>query len=960
VAYVKKIRAGLVPNASVQTFVGDPGTIFYDPTVGTLYLSDGVNPGGTALVTAGGSGDRLVNGASSFRMLSDGTLTLTHPAEPALHPLSTVLTVQKAAGNYHTISGAYGLSLQATPVPSGYGLNTNTNFVDIFHDGISVNVNNNTWEFNNSGALTFPQGTTIATADETDAFIIDGAVDKDIQIYTYSGPTPTAHGWTFGTDGNLTLPDSGTINDYVGAIGTLGILISRTFQTPVAPGGQPDYWFGTNRITLLLSDADGTKIASYLSQGIGVKVWFNQGDSYSITSIQQVQAEFGGNPYGVWNVLATGMGNRFATYESNPLIFIYTGATPNTYTNFPQYVPVGDGAGITISKGGNSWNFGADGSLTLPSGEPILFGNGNSRIQAGMGFHINSEEGISLEAVDANDPLNPITHQWHFGTDGALSFPNGALKIAGNKISNYVTTEFGASSGSQLEVALAKTVITNGVTNSLSEGGPSLTSQALFEVSTNGILSSFQVINSLGEGESALTSEYLTELDNNSFKIGQRVTNDLGDGSEPLVAFSGWTFGTGGTLSLPNSGELRPSTAAYDSALAGWEFIRGGYITATINNNLVPPGGWPMVDWYPTGATAQGYIDFLLNAWTIQNTGGATLIIQPPMSVQFYNDMRASLIAIRDSYNANTKSVSLSSAYGQSWNFGTTGSLSLPAPAPITFTATLVPVYHAGGGGDAWYYTVIFQPNTNGDGYETMISGGDTVWDHNPGYQSGDSWNFTQADHGIPGYTFTFILDDISNGPAGWTANFATGPGPEYPSTVKSTATIKLSADTKNWTFGTDGVLTFPNGGKLGNPYGDGAVNLSGNQNLYAGLASYDTKSWAGVVDATYGPGSGIPAGGGFFIQTNVNVDTKTWAFKTDGGLVFPDGTTQTTAYTGGGSTSYTPDDTDHWNEPAINTISAALDELAARVTAFENFEIDGGNAYTPALGELLIDGNGA
>lgn len=70
-----------------------------------------------------------------------------------------------------------------------------------------------TWTFNNSGALTFPQGTTIATADGTDAFIIDGAVDKDIQIYTYSGPTLTAHGWTFGADGTLTLPAGGAINN---------------------------------------------------------------------------------------------------------------------------------------------------------------------------------------------------------------------------------------------------------------------------------------------------------------------------------------------------------------------------------------------------------------------------------------------------------------------------------------------------------------------------------------------------------------------------------------------------------------------------------------------------------------------------------------------------------------------------------------------------------------------------
>jgi len=131
-------------------------------------------------------------------------------------------------------------------------------------------------------------------------------------------------------------------------------------------------------------------------------------------------------------------------------------------------------------------------------------------------------------------------------------------------------------------------------------------------------------------------------------------------------------------LTLPNSGELRLSTAAYDAALTGWESIRSGYITTTINDNLIPPGGWPMVDWYPTATTAQGYIDFLLNAWTIQNTAGGTLIIQPPMSTSFYTQMRAALIAIRDSYDASTKSVSLSSAYGKSWNFGKNGTLTAP------------------------------------------------------------------------------------------------------------------------------------------------------------------------------------------------------------------------------------------------------------------------------------------
>ena len=125
-------------------------------------------------------------------------------------------------------------------------------------------------------------------------------------------------------------------------------------------------------------------------------------------------------------------------------------------------------------------------------------------------------------------------------TGGTVTFPNGALKIAGNKIRNVNEIE-GLSSGSELEVALAKTVITHGTTNTLGDPvSSSLTSQYLVEVGTNGILNAFQVINTLDD--TTLTNENLTELDQNSFKIGLRVTNDLGGDSEPLVGFSGWTL----------------------------------------------------------------------------------------------------------------------------------------------------------------------------------------------------------------------------------------------------------------------------------------------------------------------------------------------------------------------------------------------------------------------------------
>jgi len=140
------------------------------PAGGTINYSDGSN----ALVGGGGVTDLIANGSANLTISSDGTLVLSHPDEPVYHPLDTQLVIEKAAGNYHIISGAYGLSLQATPVLGGYGDLTNNNYVDIFHDGISINVNDNTWVFDLVGNLTLPSGGTINFSDGSNALVGGG------------------------------------------------------------------------------------------------------------------------------------------------------------------------------------------------------------------------------------------------------------------------------------------------------------------------------------------------------------------------------------------------------------------------------------------------------------------------------------------------------------------------------------------------------------------------------------------------------------------------------------------------------------------------------------------------------------------------------------------------------------------------------------------------------------------
>ena len=73
----------------------------------------------------------------------------------------------------------------------------------------------------------------------------------------------------------------------------------------------------------------------------------------------------------------------------------------------------------------NVWSFGADANLTLPDNGIITFDRNNTSISVGMGFHIRSGEGVSLEAVDQADSENLITRGWYVGSDGTLNASNG-------------------------------------------------------------------------------------------------------------------------------------------------------------------------------------------------------------------------------------------------------------------------------------------------------------------------------------------------------------------------------------------------------------------------------------------------------------------------------------------------------------------------------------------------------
>jgi len=97
--------------------------------------------------------------------------------------------------------------------------------------------------------------------------------------------------------------------------------------------------------------------------------------------------------------------------------------------------------------------------------------------------------------------------------------------------------------------------------------------------------------------------------------------------------------------------------------------------------------------------------------------------------------------------------------------------------------------------------------------------------------------------------------------------------------TDTSNGNITINTNDNTWTFGTDGGLTLPSGGVLGDTYGDGGVSLKGTSGKYVELSSHDGNSYIWVQDNGYesGPSEAV-----------IEVNSNRWYFHNDGNLTLP------------------------------------------------------------------------
>ena len=164
-----------------------------------------------------------------------------------------------------------------------------------------------------------------------------------------------------------------------------------------------------------------------------------------------------------------------------------------------------------------------------------------------------------------------------------------------------------------------------------------------------------------------------------------------------------------------------------------------------------------------------------------------------------------------------------------------------------------------------------------------------------------------------------------------------------------STGTNNLSNNGYEVYLDRSGILNFQTSGMLGDTYGDGGVTLLSPSGKYSELASNDGNVYAWVADTDYGN----PYGGGFGIGTNTTGDGYVWYFSNDGLFHFPDGSTQSGAYTGIDLSSYATNSnlelTGSSLSSSINSLSGTLTDIYATYA-----QLTGLSGYEDSITNLL------
>jgi hypothetical protein len=685
------------------------GDLWYDTNSGRTYVYYDASWVDSSPVDGAGisSSNQLVNGAYTTSLGANGVLTL---ADGSIINGATLKTI---AGNYAGITAG----------PASPAGKDEDSWMWVDNNGATIatkySTDAHTWTFNNSGALTFPQGTTIATADGTDAFIIDGAVDKDIQIYTYSGPTPTAHGWTFGADGTLTLPGKIAFPQISGPTLELVEDTNLLIRSNASDGNANNTIRLANYVQGVASyGSDITLLKDRFTIGVNEnKLWtfgadgrvtFPDTSTYNnsrltgaVDSDLELEVKHRITVSAVESV-GDAVGGMFTTDITNDddITVVVAGWQLNAGTELaPEWIPVFEGiesnpgvyniviAQIDLPVG---FEFVQGSTYTFRNPTPVskvwTINNQNGTLIA-PGNAILSNETAPLGggdtyrdfSIELPTPDESNEQRWTFSNEGILTFPD-ATTSTGKGITIPVDQS--------LTVNLSYTLPDIGVNTF------KINPESIKLPTGNGIIFS---------GDETAANRWDLDSGNNVLRFP-----NTGDGVYPQILYSvadnvtgmqlltyaksikitaaqtsTWTFDNGGKLTLPADSSILTSETALNIAThstetytfnqAYWAALNGNntrIFTPTFNAQYFSCTVTANQDGTYTAAVTNGGVGFVQDNWFRipgNELGGTTPA----------NDIQITIATVDGGGGILTTTVT-GTAVSKQWQFGTTGSLTLP------------------------------------------------------------------------------------------------------------------------------------------------------------------------------------------------------------------------------------------------------------------------------------------
>ena len=350
-------------------------------------------------------------------------------------PGGAVYAVSNATGNMTAVFSSGGQQIINT-VPPGESLTTaftavNVNFDQLFAAGP---VNSNIQIANNTVLTTNTNGNINLVPNGIGAVVVNSSVIPDTanirNLGSVNNRFSTIYAQYYNMSGNLLTNNISTGN--IVATGTITgpTIITNTIQSD-------DSSFVTVNDGLNVEDmltVAGNATADYFigngSQLTGISASSNKiynGNSYAniATADGNLVVNVGTDGYGTWT-FETGTGNLIGPGNVSQGAGIVFSADQSVYIREDQgqlNIDAGSHTVITSNSGniGNtqSWDFGANGNLTAPGN--IRMSNIGGIYSTTSGYTV----GLKMSNTEPSVKLVAHNHEWQFNSDGVLKFPAG-------------------------------------------------------------------------------------------------------------------------------------------------------------------------------------------------------------------------------------------------------------------------------------------------------------------------------------------------------------------------------------------------------------------------------------------------------------------------------------------------------------------------------------------------------